>query len=80
LQQNQQAQQQQQQLPPIANAGISKTVTQNTIVTLDGTASYSPNAGAGGKIVAYQWTQLHMGVVGVFAPDNACWSIFYGET
>jgi hypothetical protein len=45
---------------PIANAGISKTVNENTKVTLDARASYSPNSG--GKIVAYQWTQLHTGV------------------
>jgi len=41
---------------PIAKAGLSKTVNENTIVMLDGITSYSPNIG--GKIVAYQWTQL----------------------
>jgi len=40
---------------PIANAGISQTVNENTKVTLDGRASYSPT---GGVVVAYQWTQL----------------------
>ena len=46
---------QNQQLPPVANAGISQTVNENTKVTLDGRASYSPT---GGIVVAYQWTQL----------------------
>ena len=50
---------QNQQLPPVANAGISQTVNENTKVTLDGRASYSPT---GGIIVAYQWTQLPNGV------------------
>jgi len=49
---------QSQQLPPIANAGISQTVNENTKVTLDGRASYSPT---GGIVVAYQWTQLTSG-------------------
>jgi hypothetical protein len=46
---------QNQQLTPIANAGISRTVNENTKVTLDGRASYSPT---GGVVVGYQWTQL----------------------
>jgi hypothetical protein len=46
---------QNQQLPPVANAGVSQTVNENTKVTLDGRASYSPT---GGMIVAFQWTQL----------------------
>lgn len=45
---------------PIANAGVSKIVLANTVVTLDGTASHSPNNSA--NIVAYQWTQLPLGV------------------
>jgi hypothetical protein len=44
-----------QQLPPIANAGVSRTVNENTRVTLDGRASYSPT---GNVVVGYQWTQL----------------------
>jgi hypothetical protein len=43
------------QLPAVADAGISQTVNENTKVTLDGRASYSPT---GGVVVAYQWTQL----------------------
>jgi hypothetical protein len=50
---------QNQQLPPVANAGISQTVNENTKATLDGRASYSAN---GGMIVAYQWTQLPNGI------------------
>lgn len=46
---------QNQQLPPVANAGVSQTVNENTRVTLDGRASYSP---IGGVVVGYQWTQL----------------------
>jgi hypothetical protein len=49
---------QRQQLPPVANAGVSRTVNENTKVTLDGRASYSS---IGGIIVAYQWTQLSTG-------------------
>ena len=37
---------------PIASAGTSHTVNENTIVMLDGRASYSQNSG--GKIIAYQ--------------------------
>jgi hypothetical protein len=50
---------QNQQLLPVANAGISQTTNENTKVTLDGRASYSPT---GGVVVAYQWTQLTTGV------------------
>jgi YVTN family beta-propeller protein len=46
---------QNQQPPPVANAGISQTVNENTKVTLDGRASYSAT---GGVVVAYQWSQL----------------------
>ena len=41
--------------PPIANAGISQTVTEGTTVTLDGRMSYDPD---GGTLVAYSWTQV----------------------
>jgi hypothetical protein len=41
--------------PPIANAGISQTVTEGTTVTLDGRTSYDPD---GGTVVAYSWTQV----------------------
>ena len=55
--------------PPIANAGISQTVNENTRITLDGSASYAPN---GGIITAYQWTQMTTGVpvilIGVNTP------------
>ena len=41
--------------PPVANAGASQTVKEDTAnVKLDGTKSYDPN---GGKIASYQWTQ-----------------------
>jgi hypothetical protein len=53
---------------PIAKAGISKTVGENTIVMLDGRASYSPNSGS--KIVAYQWIQLSMGVPVILTGAN----------
>jgi hypothetical protein len=47
------------QLPPVANAGASQTTNENTKVTLDGLASYSPT---GGVVVAFQWTQLTTGM------------------
>jgi hypothetical protein len=51
LSQNPQSQSpQNQQLPPVAYAGISQTVNENTRVTLDGRASYSPT---GGVVVGY---------------------------
>jgi len=50
---------QNQHLHPVANAGISQTVNENTKVTLDGRASYAPSSGI---IVAYQWTQLATGM------------------
>jgi hypothetical protein len=43
------------QQPPIANAGLPQTVAENSVVTLDGRASYDPD---GGSIIAYQWTQI----------------------
>jgi hypothetical protein len=46
---------QNQQPPPVANAGISQIVNENTKVTLDGRERYSPT---GGIIVVYKWTQL----------------------
>jgi K319-like protein len=46
-------------IPPVANAGLSKTALVNTIVILDGRASYSP---IGGNIIEYQWVQLPIGV------------------
>jgi hypothetical protein len=55
------------QLPPVANAGISQTVNENTKVTLDGRASYSPT---GGVVVAYQWTQLATGVPAILTGAN----------
>ena len=42
--------------PPIAYAGVSRTVYENTTVVLDGRRSYDPNNG--GSIVGYQWVQL----------------------
>jgi YVTN family beta-propeller protein len=47
------------QVAPVANAGISQTVNENTKVMLDGRSSYSAN---GGIIAAYQWTQLPDGI------------------
>ena len=43
------------QVAPVANAGISHTVTEGTTVTLDGRTSYDPD---GGTVVAYSWTQV----------------------
>jgi hypothetical protein len=37
--------------PPVANAGPDQTVTNGTPVTLDGSASFSPD----GEIVSYEW-------------------------
>jgi hypothetical protein len=55
---------------PIATAGISQTVNENTIVMLDGRASYSPNSN--NRIIAYQWKQLQMGVpVTLVGPNTA---------
>jgi hypothetical protein len=39
---------------PIANAGSPQSVIQGSLVTLDGTGSFSPN---GGTIVSYSWVQ-----------------------
>jgi YVTN family beta-propeller protein len=64
---------QNQQLPPIAYAGISQTVNENTKVTLDGRASYSLT---GGVIVAYQWTQLPNGIPITLAGVNAATPTF----
>ena len=64
---------QNQKLPPVANAGISQTVNENTKVTLDGRASYSPT---GGVIVAYQWTQLATGVPVVLTAANTATPTF----
>jgi hypothetical protein len=44
---------------PIANAGISQTVTENVKVILDGRTSHPAD---GDTIVVYQWTQLPTGV------------------
>jgi YVTN family beta-propeller protein len=77
----------QQQPLPIANAGISRTVAENTLVMLDGRASYSPsnsdgNSVIGGArnsntiIVAYQWTQLPMGVPIVLSNANTATPTF----
>jgi hypothetical protein len=43
------------QQQPIANAGAPQTVIENSVVTLDGRASYSP---AGDNIIGYEWRQL----------------------
>jgi hypothetical protein len=43
------------QQQPIANAGAPQTVFENSIVTLDGRASYNP---AGDNIIGYEWRQL----------------------
>ncbi len=39
---------------PIANAGPSQTVSQGSLVTLDGTGSFAQN---GATIVSYSWVQ-----------------------
>ena len=38
--------------PPVANAGIDQTVNKNSMVTLDGSASYDPE----NKYLSYEWT------------------------
>ncbi|PWU79028.1 MAG: hypothetical protein DLM72_19475 [Candidatus Nitrosopolaris wilkensis] len=58
---------------PIANAGISQTVNENTKVTLDGRTSYTPN---GGTIVAYQWTQLPSGAPVILTGTNTATPLF----
>jgi hypothetical protein len=63
------SQQPPQQLLPIANAGLSQTVNENTKVTLDGRSSHDPDVGRG-NIVAYQWTQLHTGILVTFVGAN----------
>jgi len=55
------------QLLPVANAGVSQTTNENTKVTLDGRASYSPT---GSVLVAYQWTQLTTGIPVVLTGAN----------
>ena len=42
--------------PPVAYAGLSRTVYENTTVVLDGRRSYDPNNG--GSIVGYQGVQM----------------------
>ena len=63
---------------PIANAGISKIVGENTLVMLDGRASYSPshNSNNAGAIVGYQWTQLQVGVPVVLSNANTATPTF----
>jgi hypothetical protein len=53
-------------LPPVANAGVTQTVNEDTKVTLDGLASYSPTGG----IVSYKWTQLATGVPVILTGAN----------
>jgi hypothetical protein len=37
---------------PVANAGVNQSIYQNTLVTLDGSASFDPND----KVINYHWT------------------------
>jgi PKD domain len=55
--------------PPIANAGPNQAVTQGSIVTLDGTASFATNAGA--TIVSYSWIQASGTAVSLNAANTA---------
>ena len=41
--------------PPVADAGLNQTPDENTIVTLDGSASTDPDPG---NILEYSWTQI----------------------
>ena len=41
--------------PPISNAGLDQTITEETVVTLDGSGSFDPD---GDVIVSYTWTQI----------------------
>jgi hypothetical protein len=47
-----------QQAAPVANAGLSQTLYENTKVVLDGTRSYNPNPG--GSVVSYQWVASYI--------------------
>jgi hypothetical protein len=58
----------QQQAPPIANAGPSQTVNQSSLVTLDGTGSFSPN---GSTIVSYSWVQTSGTAVSLTGANTA---------
>jgi K319-like protein len=62
-------------LPPVANAGISKTVNENTKVMLDGRSSYSAY---GEMIVGYQWTQLPNGIPVILTGANTATPTFTG--
>lgn len=53
--------------PPIANAGPDQTVTQNTSVTLNGSASSDPD----GSIVSYAWRQVSGKAVSLSNPTAA---------
>jgi hypothetical protein len=58
----------QQQTLPIANAGPSQTVNQSSLVTLDGTGSFSPN---GSTIVSYSWVQTSGTAVSLTGANTA---------
>lgn len=53
--------------PPVANAGASQTVNEMTTVNLDGRDS----ADVGGKIAAYQWTQVSGDAVALVNANTA---------
>jgi K319-like protein len=61
--------------PPIANAGISQTVTEGTTIALDGRGSYTPIIG-NGNIAAYQWSQLPIGIPVTLRGANAATPTF----
>jgi LmbE family N-acetylglucosaminyl deacetylase len=54
-------------LPPIVNAGMDQTVTQDTPVLLNGAASFDPN----GTVLAYRWRQVNSPLVTLLNSSTA---------
>ncbi|MGA1844431.1 MAG: PKD domain-containing protein [bacterium] len=53
--------------PPVANAGVDRSVNEGTVVTLDGTGSSDPD----GSIDEYQWTQIPASTVTLVNADTS---------
>jgi hypothetical protein len=54
-------------LPPVANAGLPQVKDSQTLVTLDGNASFDPN---GVGLTGYQWTQISGSNVTLLTPTS----------